>query len=129
MMPLRIIVKDDRDSSIGRGGVLRREHFDPRMARLVEAVARATETLLPHAIVLFITEGWRPSIRPEGRDLHTELRAFDFTIEFIRRIRAIENEYELVARDARAIVGDAEYDFQVHGEGSNMHIHAEFDPK
>lgn len=125
---LRIIVKDDRDSSVGRGGYLLPEHFAPRMAKLVEATTKSVEWLLPKARVLRITEGWRSQRSPTRRDAHSELRAFDFTIEFTGGQRATFEEYHQVAEHTRKIVGDAEYDFLVHGEGSNLHIHAEFDP-
>lgn len=126
---LRIIVKDDRDSSLGRGGYLVREHFEPRMAVLVEAIAKATEYHLPEARTLRITEGWRPQRDPHRRDLHTLLRAFDFTISYPSGGRASMAEYTLVANEARATVGDHQYDFEVHGEGLGLHIHAEFDPR
>lgn len=126
---LRIVLKTDVESTIQRGAVLHREHFEPRMARLIEGVAKATEELLSHAQVLCVTEGWRPQRDPKKRDLHTQLRALDFTIRFIRGIRATEDEYKRVAERARTIVGDAEYDFECHGEGTGFHIHGEFDPK
>lgn len=128
-MTLRIEFKTDAESSIGRGAVLYRQHFLPRMQVLLEGMARATEERLPAARTLRVTEGWRPQREAGRRDLHTELKAFDFTIEFIRGIRATLEEYQRVAEYCRELVGDANYDFLVHGEGSNLHIHAEFDPK
>lgn len=125
---LRIIVKDDRDSTIGRGGVLYREHFAPRMAKLIEGMAKSTEFVLPKARTLRVTEGWRPQRVPGRRDAHTELKAFDFTIEFPDGRRATTDEYIRVAENTRAAVGDGEYDFEVHGDLSNLHIHAEYDP-
>lgn len=128
-MTLRIEFKTDAESAIGRGAVLYRSHFSPRMAKLVEGMAMATEELLSRAKTLRVTEGWRPPRVKGVRDLHSELRAFDFTIEFMPGIRATIDEYRRVAEKCRAIVGDADYDFLVHGEGSNLHVHAEFDPK
>jgi hypothetical protein len=126
---LRIEFKTDPESAIGRGAVLYRKHFEPHMAILLEGMAAAVEDRLPAAKTLRVTEGWRPVREPGKRDLHTELRAFDFTIEYIRNIRATLDEYRTVAEHCRAIVGDADYDFLVHGEDSNLHIHAEYDPK
>lgn len=128
-MTLRIEFKTDAESSIGRGAVLYRSHFTPIMARLVHGMATATEEVLPRAKVLRVTEGWRPPREKGVRDLHSELRAFDFTIEFLPGVRAIIEEYRRVAEKCRAIVGDADYDFLVHGEGTNLHVHAEYDPK
>lgn len=128
-MTLRIQFKTDKESSIGRGAVLYRSHFTPIMAKLVHGMAAATEEILPRAKMLRVTEAWRPPQVKGVRDLHSELRAFDFTIEFLPGIRALEEEYRRVAEKCRAIVGDADYDFLVHGVGSNLHIHAEHDPK
>jgi hypothetical protein len=128
-MTLRIEFKTDEESSIGRGAVIYRQHFLPIMLPLFEGMARATEEKLPAARTLRVTEGWRPQRTPGKRDLHTEMKALDFTIEFIRGIRATLEEYRRVAEHCRGIVGDADYDFFVHGEGSNLHIHAEYDPK
>lgn len=126
---MRIIFKDDRDSSIGRGAWVCSEHFDPVMALLLYKVARNAEALLPEVAVLYVTEGWRPQ-RIEGRrDRHTDLRAFDFTIEMEDGRRATRAEYVLVSECTRAAVGDKNYDFAVHGEKTGLHIHAEFDPK
>lgn len=126
---LRIEFKTDSESSIGRGAVLYRQHFAARMAVLLEGMATAVEDKLPAARTLRVTEGWRPVREPGKRDLHTEYRAFDFTIEFLPGIRALPDEYRAVAERCRELVGDANYDFEVHGEGTNLHIHAEFDPK
>lgn len=125
----RATVKTDAQSTIGRGAVLYREHFEPPMARLTAAIIRAAERLLPSSQVM-LTEGWRPQREPGRRDLHTELAAIDYTIWLptLKR-RATTAEYRAVAEAARAEVGDAEYDFLVHGVGLNEHIHAERDPK
>lgn len=125
---LRIVMKDDRDSAIGRGGYLLPEHFAPRMAQLVHATAESVEALFPTARVLRITEGWRPQRSPNKRDAHATLDALDFTIEFTGSQRATFEEYTEVVARARAIVGDANYDFLVHGEAANLHIHGEYDP-
>lgn len=126
---LRIIVKDDRDSAVGRGGYLLPEHFAPHLSKLVEATARSVESILPSARILRITEGWRPQRNPSRRDAHAELAAFDFTVEFAGGQRATFDEYRRVAERTRQTVGDAAYDFLVHGDGSNLHIHAEHDPR
>lgn len=126
---IRIIFKTDAESSIGRGAVMYRAHFQPRMAMLIEAMAQSVEDIFPAAQVLRVTEGWRPQRQRGRRDLHTELRALDFTVEFPSGTRATSGEYARVTEQCRSLVGDANYDFEVHGEGLNLHIHAEYDPK
>lgn len=127
-MPVRIIFKTDAESGVNRGAITYRQHFEPRMAKLLEGMARAVEEKLPAAKVLRVTEGYRPQRVAGQRDRHTDLCAFDFTIEFIQAIRATEDEYKRVAEHCRKLVGDADYDFLVHGEGAGLHIHAEYDP-
>lgn len=126
---VRIVVKTDYEAGTNRGAKLYAEHFESPVVELIAATARAVEKLIPDAIFLRITEGWRESIRPAGRDLHTALKALDFTIVKEGGARATEAEYKAVAEAVRAVVGDAGYDFQVHGAGLSMHIHAEYDPK
>lgn len=129
-MPLRIIVKTDYESGTGRGAVLYRQHFEPRMAKLTAAIAEATAELLPEAIHLRMTEGYRPPRVAGKRDKHSTMEAIDYTVVFTGGRRASFEQYSKVAERARALVGDAEYDFLVHGEVSNgsLHIHAEYDP-
>jgi len=121
----RIIFKDDRDSSIGRGAVLRTEHIlNPRVMRIVEAAA---DTLPKEADgILRITEGWRPPLH-EG-DLHSEFLAFDLGLHFISVLpRRVNVGSAWVAR-LKSKLGD-DYDVVMHGEGSNLHIHVEYDPE
>ncbi len=126
---VRIVVKSDYEAGTDKGARLYAEHFESPVVELIAATARATERLIENAEILRITEGWRPSIRPQGRDLHEKLKAVDFTILKTGGIRATQGEYALVSEYVRATVGDKNYDFQVHGTGLNLHIHAEYDPK
>jgi hypothetical protein len=126
---LRIVFKSDFEAGTDKGARMYAEHFESPVVELIAGTARETERLLPAAQTLRVTEGWRPSIRPTGRDLHTALKAIDFTIVFEGGVRATEAQYRMVAEAVRAKVGDAGYDFAVHGEGFGVHIHAEYDPK
>jgi hypothetical protein len=119
----RIIFKDDRDSSIGRGCILYAAHLRPEVIAIVRAAALEAPEGLE---VITISEGWR-DIR-ERRDLHEEARAFDISLNGIPgpdEIReAVGDDWG--ARIAKRLGGD--YDVIVHGEGSNLHIHVELDP-
>jgi len=122
----RVIFKDDRDSSSGRGCRLYSNHFTSfNMLMLVSAVQAFTER--PNIGVIRFTEGWR-DIRNDRLDLHEECRAFDVTAEDTSKNRFTYTQYEIVAQKIRFLVGPG-YDIVVHGEGSNLHIHMEFDPK
>lgn len=120
----RIVFKDDRDSAIGRGCILHRGSLRPEVMAIVIAAARTAPPL--EGNVLIVSEGWR-NIR-EQRDLHEELRAFDISVHNIiilsepRRAHA-----ELWAERMSEDLG-GEYDVVLHGEGSNLHIHGEFEP-
>ena len=122
----RVIFKDDRDSSIGRGCRLYSNHFvQHNMNIFVAAVGSFSKR--NNISVIRITEGWR-DIRNDRRDLHEECRAFDFTAEEKDGNRLSFTQYELVAADIRIALG-SDYDVIVHGNGSNLHIHIEYDPK
>ena len=136
----RIIVKDDRDSSIGRGCVLHGGHFRPEISIIFYTAAQTA----PNGVteVLF-SEGWRPPPEvedPGTRDLHPELRAIDVSLNTIfpdpatgsldvdallryRRKRGIE-----WADRIRKQLGP-DYHVVVHGDGWNCHIHIELDPR
>ena len=126
-MSVRIYVKRDEESSVGRGAVLSAAHFRPEMAAIIYEAARATELQFPEATELWITEGWR-RIR-EARDLHRERRAFDFTVRTFGDERLTRDEYELVAYTMRNRLGP-DVQVIVHGEStSGIHLHAELDPQ
>lgn len=120
----RILFKTDAQSSIGRGAVLFWEHFRPHMAVIIECVGRACQQQQIGDEVT-VTEGWR-KIRPQ-RDCHEERAAFDFTIEE-DDVRIPFDHYRIVANVVKHMLGP-KYDVIVHGEGMNLHIHIEFDPK
>lgn len=125
-MSLRVYVKRDEESSIGRGCILYGAHFRPEMSAVVYEAVRATERQFPKARELWLTEGWR-NIRPT-RDLHQEKRAFDITLRHKPDVRFTRDEYRLVAIEMRKRLGP-DYQIVVHGEGANIHIHAELDPR
>jgi hypothetical protein len=123
----RIVIKDDRDSSLNRGCVLYGAHFRPEIARIPWAVARTAATYAPEWTEVTLSEGWRPKIRA-GRDLHSEARAFDVSLNHIQADEA--GRYSHGIHWARAIREELGPDYQVvvHGEGQNLHIHIELDP-
>lgn len=126
---LRIIVKCDHESGPHRAAFMYADHFEGAVGALIPVMARTAKKLVPGAKYLRITEGHRNPRVPGRRDLHSKLKAIDFTIVKEDGSRATEAEYILVAEAVRAELGDATYDFQVHGDGPALHIHAEVDPK
>jgi hypothetical protein len=119
---VRIHVKRDSESAIGRGGVLTGAHFRPEIARIIWAACQTKHSIQE----IWITEGWRPP-RDGRRDLHPELRALD--IVCYRGGAALgEAEHQLIAIGMVELLG---HDYQViaHDTGSGVHIHAELDPK
>lgn len=120
----RIIFKDDRDSQVGRGCVLYAGHFRPEVIAIVYCAALEAPETKDGEIV--VSEGYR-DIR-NSRDLHEELRAFDFSLN------GVNGDH-----DFRAAVGvqwadrtnrrlGPGYHTAVHGIGSNLHMHIELDP-
>lgn len=107
------------------------EHFESPVVQLIPCTARLAEKLVPGAHTLVVSEGYRPHERA-SRDLHSELRALDFTLRVEQEgglmRRATRGEYVLISECVRADLGDDKYDFLVHGEGLGLHIHAEYDP-
>lgn len=124
---LRIVFKSDLEAGTNNGARMYADHFEGPVGKLIPAMARAAKRLVPDADTLRVTEGYRPPRR--AGDLHSTLDALDFTIVKRGGIRATNAEYVRVAEAVRAELGDATYDFQVHGTGLNEHIHAEVDPK
>ena len=121
----RVIFKDDRDSASGRGCRMFAAHFTHYvMAILIHGVQAFS--LDKTVKVIRLTEGHR-HIR-DTRDLHEECRAFDFTAEMEEGTRIPRAAYERVGHQMRKWLG-SDYDVIVHGEGTNLHIHAEYDPK
>ena len=118
----RIIFKDDRDSSIGRGCILFAAHFRPE----IMLIPRVCAAVAPKATqIVRVTEGWR-DIR-DTRDRHEDLCALDLTLEMPVG-RATKEEYARVVDSMRAFLGP-DYDVIAHGEGFGHHIHCEWDPE
>ena len=120
----RILFKTDDQSSIGRGCVTYGGHFRREIAHILWVAARTADRSWES---ITVSEGWRPQ-DDDGRDLHPELRAFDFSLNHIDgdeddRWRAGK---EWVAR-MRILLGP-DYQIQLHGKGRNLHIHVELDP-
>lgn len=126
MDSVRIIFKDDRDSSIGRGAVLHAAHFRPEMAEVIYVMAHTAPHGTDHIVV---SEGFREQTR-ESLDLHARRQAFDFSLNLWPGFSYAQRESigrEWAAR-ARALLGP-DYDIVIHGSGLNLHVHVEFDPK
>lgn len=121
----RVIFKDDRDSKIGRGCQLFAAHFVPVVMDLLRHGVQAF-ALDPTVRTIRVTEGWR-AIRT-SKDLHESCRALDFTAEAEGGQRISHAQYDSIAAQMARWLGQ-NYDVIAHGTGSNLHIHAEFDPK
>lgn len=120
----RVIVKRDEESSVGRGCHLTGAHFVPEMAKIVWAACRTAHPVI--VAVVMLTEGYR-NIR-DARDMHEECRAFDITTRDQRGAIGTEAMYEVMAANMGDLLGP-DYDIIVHGEGNNLHIHCEYDPR
>ncbi len=119
----RIIIKDDRDSSIQRGCVLYAGHFRPELACIIYHAAQTA----PHEVsAIIVSEGWR-KIR-DSRDLHEELRAFDLSLNVISGDFGERRQVATSWADRmRKRLGE-DYEIIVHGKDANLHIHVELDP-
>ncbi len=121
----RILFKTDDQSSIGRGAVTYGGHFRPEMAKILWAVAKAGRRWNWEEII--VSEGHR-DIR-DTRDLHKELRAFDFVCHEIEGDEARRHSIYKGWRDAtNTLLDDSDYQIIVHGEGGGLHMHIELDP-
>lgn len=125
----RIIFKDDRDSSIGRGCVLYGAHFRPEVICIVKAVVDTVSEAYPGLAGITFSEGHR-HIR-DTRDLHEECRALDFSRHSTHgdgsTVSFSESQLHQLAIGISERLG-LDYFVLVHGEGANMHIHIELDP-
>ncbi len=124
----RVITKTDAESSIGRGCVEYGAHYRPEIAAMTHAACEAAKTVAPSLTVCRKTEGHRAAM-PGRRDLHSELRAIDYTFENAQGERASELVLTAIAIQMGKILG-RDYDIVVHAVGSDaVHIHCELDPK
>ena len=125
----RAIFKDDRDSSIKRGCVLYAASFEPAVIAIVQAALLSAPKMVGD-YVLF-SEGWRSLQHGKVRDRHSECCAFDISLNNLRDHTGGQARGEIAWRwvdNMKLILGGMMYDFDVHGEGSNNHIHVEYDP-
>lgn len=113
----RIIVKDDRDSSIGRGCEQYAWHYRPEIAAIPRAAAASSPW---NTRIVRLTEGYR-NIRDTPDD-HEDFNAFDITVELPAGARANKAEYEQMAFRMKLFLGP-DYGFLVHGEDAALHIH------
>ncbi len=121
----RIIFKDDRDSAIGRGAVLYAHHFRPE----VSAIPRAAALTAPEGLsYILVSEGHR-HIR-NTLDLHERCQAFDLSLNVPGIGERSEEERRAIGwawvERMRRMLGPG-YQFDVHGAGRTLHIHAELD--
>ncbi len=126
----RVIFKDDRDSSIGRGCVIYQGMLRPESICMVAAAAGTAPDGMEE---MNVSEGWRDS-RDDDRDLHEELRAWDISARGTYDIEDDPYGYERLhkhmsawADRIREKLGPA-YTVVVHDTGSGLHIHIELDP-
>ena len=122
----RIIMKDDRDSSIGRGCVVYPGMLRPEIICMVEAAAEAAPADMEE---MHVSEGWR-NVR-STRDLHEELRAWDISARGMPAVShgplTDEERLRSWADRIQKKLGPA-YTVVVHDSGSGLHIHIELDP-
>lgn len=124
---LRVVVKTDAESAIGRGCVLYLGHLRPEIILMPREIGRAAQEYYPQFTWMRLTEGHR-DIR-QTRDLHEELRAIDITLETDGGVRATESQLQAIATKASERLGP-DYDLVVHAVGTDaIHIHAELDPQ
>lgn len=137
----RIIFKDDRDSSIGRGAVLYSAHFTPAIAEFLFWAPLVAPKPWPEAIV--VSEAWRPQRNPMALDLHERCQAFDLSLNpwrplltdspsWARKVHSfgMQGALEMLGRDWATALGEQLsplWDFECHGEGHNLHLHGELD--
>lgn len=127
----RIIFKDDRDSSIGRGCVIYQGMLRPEIICMVTAAA---ETAPAGMEEMNVSEGWR-FVRSD-RDLHEELRAWDISARGVPAQDDDHLEVEMAewAKHIRGYLSIGSegyycsYTAVVHDTGSGLHIHIELDP-
>jgi len=120
----RVIFKDDRDSSIGRGCIIYQGMLRPEIMCMVAAAAETAPTGMK---VMNVSEGWRDS-RDDDRDLHEELRAWDISVRGMPGFSPDRpHEMKEWAKRIQNKLGPA-YTAVVHDTGSGLHIHIELDP-
>lgn len=110
-----------------KGVNVRPAHGLPHIWKLLEVAAETAPEMDDDHIV--VTEAWRLPRHPD--DAHTWCNAFDLRIHNIAERSADEREDAAWAwvKRMRAEHLDSRYQFVVHGEGANAHIHMEFDPR
>lgn len=112
----------------------RRAHALPHFVRILDvALECAPET---EDGALWVTELWRPP--RHASDLHTLCLAADFRIHNFVVPSGLTYDKAYAARRERAWgfvnwmrdeLNDRRYQFDVHGDGPNIHLHAEYDPR
>lgn len=116
-----IIIKRDAESTIDRGCRLYSSHWRPEIA-LIPRIAGATAH--PKTTAVWLTEGYR-NIR-DTPDKHEELCAFDITWRLTDGALPTKAQYTDSKRMMSIFLGP-DYDILVHGEGTALHIHCEYE--
>ena len=96
--------------------------------QLIRTVALATAPDTADGIC-WTTEAWRPPRHTD--DAHNWCNAFDlrvWNIEGNHREEKILKGWDWIKR-MRLVLNDQRYQFDQHGKGNGIHIHAEFDPR
>lgn len=119
------------------GVKIKTAHGLPHIWRMIEIAVETAPALEDDTLV--ITEAWRLPRHPD--DAHSWCNAFDVRVRTIlipRKVSDSTTTHLYAARKAEAwrwvarirkSLHDPRYQFDVHGEGSNIHIHMEFDPR
>ena len=103
-------------------------HLRPHMSHLLEALlATAPET---EDGIMWVTEGYRPE--RHANDAHTWGNAWDIRSKNV--IADDWDELEIImtewGAETNALLGDSPaYQFEAHGSGTGLHLHAEYDPR
>lgn len=114
------------DLKVKDGVILRSAHLRPHMTAIVQAALDTAPNLSDGAVV--ITSAKRPDTG--GRSLHPKCGAFDFRCRSIvarSQTERIDKAEDWAGR-IQMKLGD-DYDVIAHGDGDNLHVHAEYDPK
>ena len=112
---------------------VRLSHFEDAPQRILRAALLVAPPTTDGRVV--VTEGWRQP--RHARDLHNMCLAWDLRIhnlevapgdhdeEYGRRLTAAWGWVNAM----RDVHDDDRFQFDVHGQAMNVHIHAEFDPR
>jgi hypothetical protein len=111
-----------KDSAIIKPGCLR-----PHMIDLLDVLLDVAPDTADG--VMWITEGWRIERHPN--DAHTWCNAWDIRSKNVIEQGAFNKEFIMNkwGNDARGVLSSGYFQFEAHGSGPALHLHAEYDPR